>query len=221
MKIGIIGSGEVGQALAKGFLKYGYTVMIGTNNKAKAGDLKTKIGGSLQVGSFEETAKFGELVVVAVKGTAAEAALRSAGAENLKDKTVIDSMNPIAEAPPVNGVLSYFTSPNESLMERLQKRFPQARFVKAFNSIGSPFMVNPDFDGTKPTMFICGNEASAKKDVAKIVQQFGFEVEDMGAVEAARPIEALCILWCLPGFLRNEWSHAFKLLKKQPVAVSS
>jgi predicted dinucleotide-binding enzyme len=221
MKIGIIGSGEVGQALAKGFIKYGYQTMIGTNNKAKAGELKTKIGGSIQAGSFEETAKFGELIVVAAKGTAAEAAIQSAGAENLKGKVVIDSMNPIADSPPVNGVLTYFTSANESLMERLQKKVPQARFVKAFNSIGSPFMVNPDFGGTKPTMFICGNDADAKKEVVKIVQQFGFEAEDMGGVEAARPIEYLCMLWCLPGFLHNEWSHAFKLLKKQPAPIYS
>src|SRR5262249_47975332 len=103
---------------------------------------------------------------------------------------------------------------NDSLMERLQKAAPDARFVKAFNSIGSNFMVNPQFKEGKPTMFICGNDAGAKQTVGKLVQRFGFDAEDMGGVESARALEPLCILWCLPGFLRNEWTHAFKLLKK-------
>jgi 8-hydroxy-5-deazaflavin:NADPH oxidoreductase len=114
----------------------------------------------------------------------------------------------------VNGVLQYFTSQNDSLMERLQKLAPQAHFVKAFNSIGNAFMVNPDFKGVKPTMFICGNHDGAKADVRTILDQFGFEVEDVGKVEAARAIEALCMLWCIPGFLKDSWTHAFKLLKK-------
>jgi hypothetical protein len=112
----------------------------------------------------------------------------------------------------VNGVLQFFTSPNESLMERLQARVPDARFVKAFSCIGNAFMVNPDFGGEKPTMFICGNDAGAKRDVTGILERFGFEVADMGPVEAARAIEPLCILWCIPGFQRNEWTHAFKVL---------
>jgi len=99
-------------------------------------------------------------------------------------------------------------------MEQLQGEFPSARFVKAFNSVGNAFMINPDFNGIKPSMFICGNDADAKSQVAAILDQFGWETEDMGAVEAARAIEPLCMLWCIPGFLRNEWMHAFKVLKK-------
>jgi hypothetical protein len=99
-------------------------------------------------------------------------------------------------------------------MEQLQAAFPNAHFVKAFSSVGNALIVNPDFGGIKPTMFICGNDANAKKEVSKILDRFGFEVEDMGGVEAARAIEPLCILWCIPGFLRNQWMHAFKLLKK-------
>ena len=214
MKIGIIGSGEVGQALAKGFQKYGHDVMIATNNKSKTNDLKAKVGGKAAVGTFEEAARFGDLLVLAVKGSAAESALKSAGVTNLKGKIVIDATNPIADAPPANGLLKFFTSFDESLMERLQKLAPQARFVKAFSCVGSSLMVNPDFGGTKPTMFICGNEQSARKEVGRIVELFGFDVEDLGTAEAARAIEPLCILWCLPGFLRNDWTHAFKLLKK-------
>jgi predicted dinucleotide-binding enzyme len=131
---------------------------------------------------------------------------------NLTAKTVIDATNPVADAPPVNGVLKLFTSHDESLMERLQREFPSANFVKAFNSVGSALMVNPQFKGGKPTMFICGNSEAAKKSVGGILDQFGWEVADMGSAEAARAIEPLCMLWCLPGFLRNEWVHAFKLL---------
>jgi predicted dinucleotide-binding enzyme len=210
-KIGIIGSGIVGQTLAKGFLKHGYAVMIGTNTPAKRADLEVRT--AARAGSFEEAAKFGDLVVLATKGLAAAAALEAAGSANLAGKTVIDTTNPIAEAPPVNGVLRFFTSLDDSLMERLQALAPQAHFVKAFNSVGNACMVNPDFHGVKPTMFICGNEGAAKAAVTDILERFGFDVEDMGAVEAARAIEPLCILWCIPGFRSNQWSHAFKLLK--------
>jgi 8-hydroxy-5-deazaflavin:NADPH oxidoreductase len=209
-KVGIIGSGVVGQTLAKGFLKHGYDVTIGSNDQKKRDELKSKTNAN--VGSFEETAKSAAIVVLAVKGGAAEAALKSAGIANLAGKTVIDATNPIADAPPVNGVLKFFTSLDESLMERLQKLAPEARFVKAFSCVGNALMVNPDFKGVKPTMFICGNDDGAKRDVTAIVDRFGYEVADMGAAEAARAIEPLCILWCIPGFRSNSWTHAFKLL---------
>jgi predicted dinucleotide-binding enzyme len=212
-KIGVIGSGVVGVTLANGFVKHGYDVTIGSNDSGKRDALKSKTNGKADVGSFEETAKFGDLVVLAVKGTAAEAALKAAGIANLAGKTVIDTTNPIADAPPVNGVLRFFTSLDESLMERLHKLAPDAHFVKAFSCVGNAQMVNPDFKGTSPTMFICGNDDRAKRDVAAIVDQFGFEVADMGAAEAARAIEPLCMLWCIPGFRNNSWTHAFKLLK--------
>jgi predicted dinucleotide-binding enzyme len=211
-KIGVIGSGVVGVTLANGFLKHGYDVTIGSNDSGKRDALKSKTNGKAGVASFEETAKFGDTVVLAVKGTAAEAALQTAGLGNITGKTVIDTTNPIADAPPVNGVLRFFTSLDESLMERLQKLAPGAHFVKAFSCVGNALMVNPDFKGTRPTMFICGNDDRARRDVAAIVDQFGFEVADMGTAEAARAIEPLCILWCIPGFRNNSWTHAFKLL---------
>ncbi|MCI0698776.1 NAD(P)-binding domain-containing protein [candidate division KSB1 bacterium] len=214
MKIGILGSGDVGRALASGFIKHGYEVTIGTRSPEKLSAWKEKAGKSGQVGSFAEAATFGDVIVLAAKGTTAKETLKMAGAANFKGKTIIDTTNPIAEAPPDHGVLKYFTSLENSLMEQLQAAFPEAHFVKAFNSVGNAFMVNPDFGGVKPTMFICGNEADAKKEAGKILDLFGFEVEDMGSVQAARAIEPLCILWCIPGFLRNQWTHAFKLLKK-------
>ena len=212
MKVGIIGSGVVAQALGDGFVKHGHEVMLGTREPAKLADWAAK-NPSSTVGSFAETAKFGELVVLAVKGTVASKALRAAGAANLSGKTVIDAVNPIADAPPVNGVLRFFTSLDESLMEQLQREFPEAHFVKAFNSVGSALMVDPKLAAGKPTMFICGNDDSAKKTVSEILDQFGWEAADMGQIEAARAIEPLCMLWCIPGFLRNEWTHAFKLLR--------
>ncbi len=212
MKVGILGSGDVAKSLAGGFLKHDHEVMLGTRDSAKLADWAKKNARS-RVGSFAEAAKFGELVVVAVRGTVASEALRAASAANLAGKAVIDATNPIADAPPVNGVLKYFTSLDESSMERLQREFPQARFVKAFNSVGAANMVNPKFKGGPPTMFICGNDDAAKKTVTRILDQFGWETADMGKAEAARAIEPLCMLWCIPGFLRQDWVHAFKLLK--------
>ena len=213
-KVGIIGSGIVGQTLANGFIQHGYDVTIGTNTPAKREDLTSKTNGQAKVGSFADAARFGDIVVLTTKVSAAEAALRAAGIDHLRGKTVIYNTNPIADAPPVNGVLQYFTSQNDSLMERLQRLAPEARLVKSFSCIGNAFMVNPHFDGVRPTMFICGNDAAAKDEVRRVLDRFGFEVEDMGKVEAARAIEPLCILWCIPGLLSNRWTHAFKLLKR-------
>jgi 8-hydroxy-5-deazaflavin:NADPH oxidoreductase len=211
MKIGILGSGVVAQALAGGFLKHGHEVMLGTRAPAKLAEWVAK-NPKGRIAGFADAAKFAELVVLAVKGTAASDALHLAGVANIAGKPVIDATNPIADAPPVNGVLKYYTSLDESQMERLQREFGNARFVKAFNSVGNAFMVNPQFKGGKPTMFICGNDDAAKKIVSGILDQFGWETADMGKAEAARAIEPLCILWCIPGFLRNDWVHAFKLL---------
>ncbi|HLB00880.1 MAG TPA: NAD(P)-binding domain-containing protein [Bacteroidota bacterium] len=212
-KAGVLGSGDVGRTLAGGLITHGYEVMIGTGNPAKQDELKAATGGRAKVGSFAEAAAFGEIIVLAVKGSAVGEVLRSAGVDRLKGKTVIDTSNPIADSPPVNGVLRYFTTLDESLMERLQKLAPGARFVKAFSCAGHRYMVNPDFGGTRPTMFICGNDEGAKTEVKDILDRFEWDVEDLGKAEAARAIEPLAMLWCIPGFLRNDWMHAFKLLK--------
>lgn len=213
-KIGIIGSGQVAQVLGEGFLKHGYDVMLGSRDTGKAKEWATKAGGKAQSGTFADAAKFGEILILSVKGSIAVEALKLAGIENCNDKTVIDVNNPIADAPPVNGVLQYFTNQNDSLMEQLQKAAPSANFVKSWSCVGNAFMVNPDFPGGKPTMFICGNSDPAKSQVNEILIQFGWEVEDLGNVEAARAIEPLCILWCIPGMSGKGWNHAFKLLRK-------
>jgi len=212
MKIGVIGSGDVAKTLAGGFLVHGYEVLIGTRTPAKLRDWNVQ-NPRARVGTFAEAAKFAEVIVLAVKGAVSAEALRGAGAANLAGKPVIDATNPIAESPPHHGVLKFFTNLDESLMERLQREFPAAHFVKAFNSVGSACMVNPSFEGGRPTMFICGNDEAAKQAVEAVLERFGWDSEDMGKVEAARAIEPLCMLWCIPGFVRNDWRHAFKLLR--------
>jgi hypothetical protein len=211
MKVGVLGSGVVAQTLAAGFIQHGHQAMVGTRDTKKLAEWQGKHP-KARVGSFSETAAFGEILVLAVKGSVAADVLRAGGSANLDGKLVMDACNPIADAPPTNGVLKLFTSLGESLMERLQREFPKAHFVKAFNSVGAGRMVNPDFKGGRPTMFICGNDDGAKVITAQILEQFGWETADMGKVEAARAIEPLCMLWCILGFTKNEWTHAFKLL---------
>jgi 8-hydroxy-5-deazaflavin:NADPH oxidoreductase len=212
MKVGVLGSGTVAQTLAAGLAKYCHQVFIGSRSPEKLAEFATKTDG-VSAGTFAEAAAFGELLILAVKGNVALNALELAGVENVDGKTVIDTCNPIADAPPVNGVLQFFTGQNESLMETLQTEYPDADFVKAFNSVGAPRMVDPKFEGGRPTMFICGNDAAAKQTVTALLDEFGWETADMGGAESARAIEPLCKLWCIPGFTRNEWTHAFKLLR--------
>jgi len=213
MKIGFIGSGIVAQTLGSGFLKHGHDVIIGSRTPDKLADWKSQ-NPSGSIGTFEEAAAAADLIVLAVKGPAASHALRLAGASNLAGKTIIDASNPVQDLPPDQGVLTLFTNSTNSLMEQLQTEFPSVHFVKAFNTVGAASMVNPDFNGIKPTMFICGNNEAAKKSVTAILDTFGWEAADMGSAIAARAIEPLCVLWCIPGFLHNQWTHAFKLLTR-------
>jgi 8-hydroxy-5-deazaflavin:NADPH oxidoreductase len=210
-KVAVLGSGVVGQTLSDGFLLHGYEVVRGTREPEKLADWKAKAGAKASVGTFGEAAKAGEIIVLAVKGAAAEEVVGLATPAALAGKTILDTTNPIA-GPPQNGVIRYFTGPNESLMERLQGKAPDAHFVKCFSCVGSVLMVNPQLD-SKPTMFICGDNAEAKAEARVILDQFGWEIEDLGVAAAAGTIESLCILWCIPGFLRNDWKHALKMLR--------
>jgi predicted dinucleotide-binding enzyme len=213
MRIGVIGSGEVGASLASGLRRHGHEVMRGSRDPAKLKEWSTGEGKGVSLGNLAETARFGEIVILAVKGTGAEEAVRQAGLDNLAGKVVLDTTNPIADAPPRDGVIGFFTGPNESLMERLQALAPAARFVKAFSCVGNDLMVDPKLKGGPPTMFICGNDAEAKQTTTKLLQEIGWETLDCGTAVAARAIEPLCILWCIPGFLQNDWVHAFKMLR--------
>src|ERR1700730_16103091 len=203
LKIGVLGSGEVGQVLATSFLKEGHKVMLGTRDPSKDQVVKWKQENAKgSAGTFVQTAAFGNVLVLATAGSVVLSVIEMAGKENFQKKLVIDPTNPIAQEAPVKGVLKFFTSLDHSLMEVIQEKIPAAYVVKAFNSVGNNLMYKPNFKGTKPTMFICGNDAAAKETTTGILEVFGWEAEDMGPVEAARAIEPLCILWCIPGFLR-------------------
>ena len=215
MKVGVLGSGLVGRVLGAGFLKYGHGVMLGTRNPAKAEVeqwLRENPRGT--AGTFQQAAEFGDLIVLCTLGRAAEEAIALAGPANFAGKTVMDTTNPIADTPPVQGVLAFTTGRNESLGEKIQARLPQAHVVKVFNSVGGGRMINPRYQQGTPTMFLCGDNAQAKAQVSEIVEQFGWEPFDCGGIIASRAIEPLCMLWCIPGFARNQWTHAFKLLTR-------
>ena len=213
MKIGILGSGIVGRVLASAFQSEGHEVTLGTRNTSKAEVVQFHASTGIAVATFDTTAAWAELIVLATKGTVSEEAIRLAGLNNFDGKIVIDATNPIADAPPVDGALQYFTAMNESLMERLKRLVPAAKFVKAFNSVGNALMYKPSLAGGPPTMFICGDDDAAKATVTGILASFGWEAADMGKAAVAGAIEALCVLWCARGFSHNQWMHAFKLLK--------
>ncbi|MDR3700368.1 MAG: NAD(P)-binding domain-containing protein [Candidatus Sulfopaludibacter sp.] len=215
MKVGVLGSGGVGRVLGAGLLKHGHQVMLGTRDPGKK-DVREWLSQTpgAQTGTFEEAAQFGEMIVLATLGRVVGNVIDLAGAANFAGKTVMDATNPLTDEPPVNGVLKYTTGPNESLGEAIQAKVPAAHVVKAFNSVGQGLMVNPQFSQGTPTMFICGDSDEAKAQVSGIARQFGWEPYDCGGIVSARAIEPLCMLWCLPGFLRNDWQHAFKMLTR-------
>lgn len=209
-KVGVIGSGQVAQVLAKGFAKKGWDVRIGSREPSKLEAFSKESG--IAAATFAETASHGEVLVLAVKGLVAEEAVKLAG-DGMNGKLVLDATNPIAAGPPVDGILQFFTGPNDSLMERLQKARPEARFVKAWSCVGNAFMVDPQFPGGPPTMFVCGDDDAAKTKAKEILRDFGWDTEDVGKATGARAIEPLCQLWCAPGMQRGQWTHAYKVLR--------
>lgn len=215
MKVGILGSGVVGRVLGSGFVKHGHQVMLGTRDpgvEEVRSWLAQNPGAS--AGTFAEAARFGDLLVLVVLGRVVDKVIELAGPQNFSGKTLIDATNPLADSPPVSGVLQYTTGPNESLGEKVQALLPQARVVKAFNSVGNNRMVDPHFEQGTPTMFLCGDSDAAKAQVSDVIREFGWEPFDCGGIIASRALEPLCMLWCLPGFLRNQWTHAFKVLTR-------
>jgi len=204
-----LGIGTVAKVLAAGFLKHGHQVTVGTRTPAKLSDWAAQ-NPSGSVGSFAAAAVFGEVVVLAVKGKVAVEALLLAGADNLFGKTVIDATNPIEDAPPINGVLPFFTNLNASLMEQLQRELPARTSSRHSTRWALRSMVNPEFKEGKPTMFICGNSESAKKTVSGILDQFGLGDRRHGQAEAARASNRSACCGCIPGLTRNQWTHAIQ-----------
>jgi predicted dinucleotide-binding enzyme len=215
MKIGILGTGDVGRALGTGFVKHGHEVKLGSREAGneKAEKWRQETGDKASAGTFAEAAAFGDLVIVSTLWTGTENALHLAGPENFNGKTVIDTINPLdfsTGAPKIAANASGSTSAGEEV----QKWLPGAHVVKAFNIIGNAHMVDPQFPGGPPDMIIAGNDAGAKKTVTGILEDFGWNVIDLGGIESSRYLEALAMIWILHYFQTKNGDQAFKLLKK-------
>jgi predicted dinucleotide-binding enzyme len=211
VRVGVLGSGDVGRVLAGGFIKLGHDVKIGSRDPEKLREWAEKAGERASTGTLEETAKFGDLIVLATHGAGAENALRLAGPGNFDGKVVIDATNPLEFS---SGAPKLYVGFNDSLGEQVQRWIPKARVVKAFNTVGNANMIDPDFPNGPPDMFICGNDEDAKKIVAQVCRHWGWGVIDLGNIESSRYLEPMCMTWVMHGLRAGSWNHAFKLLQK-------
>ncbi|MCK6551785.1 NAD(P)-binding domain-containing protein [Myxococcota bacterium] len=214
MKIGVMGTGDVGQALGKAFVTLGHEVLMGsrTAGNEKAAAWAKLMGPKACSGTFAEAARFGELIVLATLGAANEDAIRAAGIESFDGKIVIDTTNPLDFSKGMPPTL--FAAGDDSGGERVQRLLPNARVVKAFNSVGHAHMFRPDFAGGPPDMFIGGNDKDAKVKVGALLGEFGWGVIDLGGIETSRYLEPLCLVWVLTAVGWGSWNHAFKMLRK-------
>ncbi len=214
MKVGVLGTGDVGQALGKAFVTCGHEVKLGSReaNNEKAAAWVKGVGAKGSAGTFAEAARFGEMVVIATLGVATESAVKAAGPENFRGKVVIDSTNPLDFSAGMAPKLAI--GHTDSLGERVQRLLPGAHVVKAFNTVGNAHMFRPSFPGGPPDMLFCGNDEEAKKKVEGILKEFGWNPADIGGIEGSRYLEPMCIVWVLYGVRTNSWNHAFKLLRK-------
>jgi predicted dinucleotide-binding enzyme len=212
-RVGVLGSGEVGRRLASGFATRGHDVMLGSRDPAKPElhEWLSVEGAGIGAGTFVQTAAHGELLALAVLGTAAEQTIAAAGPGNFSGKVVIDATNPLDFSggfPPKLAI-----SGDDSLGERVQRALPEAKVVKAFNTIGSAYFVDPSFAEGEPTMLIAGDDEDAKRIVGDLLADFGWPAPvDLGGIEGARELEAICIAWVKIGGARGAWDHGFKLL---------
>ncbi len=212
-RVGVLGSGEVGRRLAAGFASRGHNVTIGSRNpdKPELREWLSGDGAGIAAGTFAETAEHGELLVLAVLGDAAEGAIADAGPNNFGGKVVIDAMNPLDFSggfPPKLSITG-----DDSLGERVQRVIPDAKVVKAFNTIGSAYFVDPSFSEGQPTMLIAGDDESAKRTAGDVLADFGWpDPIDIGGIQGSRELEAICIAWVKIGGSRGSFDHGFKLL---------
>ncbi|MFN2386981.1 MAG: NADPH-dependent F420 reductase [Thermoanaerobaculia bacterium] len=214
MKIGVLGTGDVGRAIGNGFLDLGHEVLMGARepNNEKAAAWAAAAGKNARTGTFADAARFGEVLVLATLGLANESAIRMAGPESFQGKVLIDTTNPLdfsAGFPPRLAI-----SGNDSGGEQVQRLLPEARVVKAFNTVGNAHMYRPEFPCGPPDMFFCGNDEGAKGTVRQILEWFGWHPDDVGGIESSRYLEAMCMVWVLHGARANDWNHAFKLLRR-------
>lgn len=211
-RVGILGSGDVAQALGRGFAKHGFDVMLGTREPSKLGTWQKESPGTRRVGSFAEAARHGEVVILATLGTGTESAIRMAGAGAFDGKLVLDATNPLDfSSGPAPGL---FVGMTDSLGERVQRALPHARVVKCFNTVSNVKMVDPKFAEGAPKMLICGENAEAKKETDHLLRELGWPgALDVGGIEAARWIEALVPLWVRVSARENAWDGAFRFVR--------
>lgn len=214
MKVGVLGSGDVARSLAHGFIATGHSVMIGTRDPTseKVVEMVGELGPKSSAASYSDTAKFGGVNVLAVRGAVAVEVVGLAGAEHLAKKVLIDATNPLEFHP--NGPPTLFVGGTDSLGERVQRAAPAAHVVKAFNTIGNAHFYRPQFPGGPPDMYYCGNDPAAKEKVGTILADFGLTPIDIGGIEGSRELEAMCILWVKSAFRLGSFDIGFKLLRK-------
>jgi predicted dinucleotide-binding enzyme len=211
VKVGILGSSDVGKSFARAFGALGHDVVIGSRSPEKLSDFVSGEGDRVTSGTFEEAARSGDLIVLATHGMATEEAMTMAGKSNFDHKVVIDATNPLDQS---GGIPRLVIGLTDSLGEQIQRSIPNARVVKAFNTVGNPLFFKPDLPGGPPDMFIGGNDADAKKLVSQVCEAFGWGVIDLGGIEASRYLEPMCMAWVVHGVVSGTWLHAFKMLHK-------
>ncbi|MEA2328942.1 MAG: 8-hydroxy-5-deazaflavin:NADPH oxidoreductase [Thermoanaerobaculia bacterium] len=211
VKVGILGSGDVGKSFARAFGALGHEVVIGSRSPEKLSDFVGGEADRVTSGTFEEAARSGDLLVLATHGMATEEALTMAGKSNFDHKVVIDATNPLEFS---GGAPRLAIGHTDSLGEQIQRSIPNARVVKAFNTVGNPLFFKPELTGGPPDMFIGGNDADAKKLVSQVCEAFGWGVIDLGGIEASRYLEPMCMAWVVHGVISGTWTHAFKMLHK-------
>ena len=225
MKIGIFGTGIVGRTLATKLTADGHQVMIGTRNidDTLAKTKPDAMGNppykewqtnnqNIQLGTFADTAKFGESIILATFGDVTKNAIDLAGKEKFSGKVLIDATNPLDFS---KGVPPKFTATlGNSLGEQIQKHIPEAKVAKAFNTIGAHIIVNPKWEEGVPDLLVAGDD-EAIKQVSSIAEKWGWNsIIDMGDISQSYWLETNAMLWIYYGFKNNVWNHAFKLLRK-------
>ena len=213
MKIGVLGTGQVGQVLGASLVGLGYEVMIGSRdpNSQKVKDWVAHAAGGSSGGTFAEAAAFGQIIILATQWAGTANAIELAGAANFAGKIVIDVTNPLKDGPNGPELAIGFS---DSGGETVQRLLPDAKVVKAWNHVPAALMVSPHLLGETADMFICGNDAAAKQKVTIILKAFGCPVIDLGGIEQARLTEALTGLWIRYMVISGNWQHAFKLIRK-------
>ncbi len=213
MKVGVLGTGDVGKALGDGFLATGHQVMMGSRSASNELALEWAANGGAEatVGTFAEAAEFGELIVFATKGVANGDVVAAAGAEKFAGKVVIDATNPLDLSA---GHPDLAIKGDDSGGESLQRALPGAKVVKAFNIVNYSLMFRPELPGGPPDMFIAGDDMAAKETVRSILTDFGWPAIDIGGIRSARWLEAMCMAWVMAGMATQNWRQAFKMLRE-------